>query len=67
MVCETEGIKIRYTRSQPLRDNVETGGRGYGDVVVRYICGGQQHPNHDTICTFRKQNRTEQTCFAKQN
>jgi len=31
----------------------------YCDVVVlvRYICGGQHHPDHDTICTFRKQNR----------
>jgi len=27
------------------------------DVVVRYICGGDLHPDHDTICTFRRKNR----------
>lgn len=27
------------------------------DVVVRYICGGEYHPDHDTICTFRRRNR----------
>jgi len=26
------------------------------DVAVRYICGGALHPDHDTICTFRRQN-----------
>lgn len=26
------------------------------DVAVRYICGGDQHPDHDTICTFRREN-----------
>jgi len=26
------------------------------DVAVRYICGGDHHPDHDTICTFRRQN-----------
>lgn len=26
------------------------------DVAVRYICGGDLHPDHDTICTFRRQN-----------
>jgi len=28
----------------------------YSDVVVRYICGGDLHPDHDTICTFRREN-----------
>lgn len=28
----------------------------YTDVAVRYICGGDQHPDHDTICEFRRQN-----------
>ena len=28
----------------------------YSDVVVRYICGNT-HPDHDTICTFRAENR----------
>lgn len=28
----------------------------YTDVAVRYICGGTLHPDHDTICTFRRQN-----------
>lgn len=28
----------------------------YCDVAVRYICAGQ-HPDHDTICTFRRVNR----------
>jgi transposase len=27
------------------------------DVAVRYICGGDKHPDHDTICTFRTRNR----------
>ena len=27
------------------------------EVVVRYICGGDLHPDHDTICTFRRKNR----------
>ncbi len=27
------------------------------DVVVRYICGGDLHPDPDTICTFRRKNR----------
>ena len=26
------------------------------DVCVRYICGGEHHPDHDTICTFRVKN-----------
>ena len=29
----------------------------YSDVIIRYICGGDQHPDHDTICTFRRNNR----------
>ena len=29
----------------------------YNDVAVRYICGGDKHPDHDTICTFRVTNR----------
>ena len=28
----------------------------YEDVAVRYICAGE-HPDHDTICTFRRVNR----------
>lgn len=28
----------------------------YEDVASRYICGGAAHPDHDTICTFRRQN-----------
>jgi len=27
------------------------------DVAVRYICGGDKHPDHDTICSFRLKNR----------
>ena len=38
----------------------------YSDVVVRYICGGDQHPDHDTICTFRRQNGALfEECFVK--
>jgi transposase len=29
----------------------------YYDVAVRYICGGDKHPDHDTICSFRLKNR----------
>ncbi len=29
----------------------------HSDVAVRYICGGNLHPDHDTICTFRRKNR----------
>lgn len=29
----------------------------YSDVVIRYVCGGDHHPDHDTICAFRRQNR----------
>jgi len=28
----------------------------YTDVAVRYICGGSAHPDHDTICGFRREN-----------
>jgi transposase len=28
----------------------------YTDVAVRYICGGEHHPDHDTICAFRREN-----------
>ena len=28
----------------------------YTDVAVRYICGGHAHPDHDTICEFRRKN-----------
>lgn len=27
------------------------------DIAVRYICGGDKHPDHDTINTFRSKNR----------
>ena len=30
----------------------------YSDIAVRYICGGNIHPDHDTICTFRRKNMT---------
>ena len=26
----------------------------YSDVIVRFICGGDLHPDHDTVCTFRQ-------------
>ena len=26
------------------------------DVAVRYICGGDRHPDHSTICAFRRSN-----------
>jgi transposase len=28
----------------------------YTDVAIRYICGGETHPDHSVICTFRKDN-----------
>ena len=28
----------------------------YEDVASRFICGGDAHPDHDTICTFRRVN-----------
>src|SRR5260370_42004142 len=28
----------------------------YRDVSVRYLCGGEHHPDHDTICAFRRKN-----------
>lgn len=27
------------------------------DIAVRYICGGDKHPDHDTVNTFRSKNR----------
>lgn len=29
----------------------------YSDVIVRYVCGGNLHPDHDTICAFRRKNK----------
>jgi transposase len=29
----------------------------YTDVALRYICGGQAHPDHSVICAFRKDNK----------
>lgn len=29
----------------------------HSDVAARYICGGSLHPDHDTICAFRRGNR----------
>ena len=38
----------------------------YSDIAVRYICGGDHHPDHDTICTFRRVNQTLfEECFVK--
>ncbi len=38
----------------------------YEDVASRYICGGDAHPDHDTICTFRRQNaELFGECFVK--
>ena len=38
----------------------------YSDVAVRYICGGDTHPDHDTICTFRRENgKVFKECFVK--
>jgi len=38
----------------------------HSDVAVRYICGGDKHPDHDTICTFRRENRVVfEECFVK--
>lgn len=28
----------------------------YFDLASRYICGANLHPDHDTICTFRREN-----------
>ena len=37
----------------------------YSDVVVRYICSNT-HPDHDTICSFRKKNIAAfKECFVK--
>jgi transposase len=38
----------------------------YEDVPSRYICGGDAHPDHDTICAFRRENAALfQECFVK--
>lgn len=38
----------------------------YHDVAVRYICCGNLHPDHDTICAFRLKNRTAfKTAFCQ--
>lgn len=38
----------------------------YSDVAVRYICGGDLHPDHDTICSFRRNNGALfSECFVK--
>jgi transposase len=29
----------------------------YTDVAIRYICGGELHPDHSVICAFRKDNK----------
>jgi transposase len=33
-----------------------TGKATYEDVASRFICGGDAHPDHDTVCTFRRVN-----------
>jgi transposase len=35
----------------------EIEGATHTDIAVRYICGGTEHPDHDTICDFRARNR----------
>ena len=30
----------------------------WNNVEAQYICGGNLHPDHDTICTFRKENKS---------
>ena len=38
----------------------------YHDVAMRYLCGGDHHPEHDTICVFRRTNRVLfEECFLK--
>jgi transposase len=38
----------------------------YSDIVVRFICGGDCHPDHDTICSFRRENGPLfSECFVK--
>jgi transposase len=38
----------------------------YTDVAVRYICSGSLHPDHDTICKFRRENgELFKECFVK--
>lgn len=38
----------------------------YEDVPSRFICGGDAHPDHDTLCTFRRQHAAAfQACFVQ--
>ena len=38
----------------------------YSDVIVRFICGGDLHPDHDTVCSFRRNNaELFSECFVK--
>ena len=38
----------------------------YADVAVRFICGGDLHPDHSTIAEFRTVNRALfESCFVK--
>ncbi len=36
----------------------------WNNVEARYICGGNLHPDHDTICTFRKENGSLSECVG---
>lgn len=29
----------------------------HSDLIARYIWGGDLHPDHDTLCTFRREDR----------
>jgi transposase len=29
----------------------------YTDIALRYICGGEAHPDHSVICAFRQENK----------
>ena len=43
----------------------EIEGATYRDVSMRYLCAGA-HPDHDTICAFRRENRgLFERCFVK--
>ncbi len=36
------------------------------DLPTRFICGGAAHPDHDTICTFRRQHEAQfKACFTQ--
>jgi transposase len=38
----------------------------YADAAVRYVCGGRLHPDHGTICKFRRENgELFKECFVK--